>query len=91
VTNDRNLLDFLVPSREADIDNDHNLTNISDSVFNSISGNIKYCKYYDLSNDLYCGNATQNLISMLHVNRRSLHKNFEDFYDLLFSCQNNPT
>jgi len=93
LTNNRNLLAFLGISQAADIDNDHNLINLSDSMFNSISSNIKDCKYYDissLSNHLYCGNATSNLLFKLHVNIRSLSKNFEDFYDLLLSLPHQP-
>jgi len=61
VTNDRNLLDFLGINPAADIDNDHNLTNLGDSVFNSISGNIKDCKYYDLSS---LSNDLQYIVAM---------------------------
>ena len=78
-SNDGDLLDFVCPNQTA--------TNILvdqfdlwDSLFGSFTKNIKKCKYRD-ANFTFNDFNDRDTLMLLHVNARSLHKNFDSFSD----------
>ena len=87
-SNDGDLLDFVCPSQTA--------TNIlvdqfdlCDSLFGSLTKNIKKCKYRD-ANFTFNDYNDRNTSMLLHLNARSLHKNFDSFSDFLEPLKHKP-
>ena len=73
------LSEALCTSRAADPNNEP--SEICDQIFNSITSNIDDCDYidfYDNSSNLWNGNDS---LILVHLNIRSLHKNFDDLHE----------
>jgi len=72
------------------MDNDRISLDLGDLVFNKMCKNIKSCNYYNLTNSLPKFYNSQNFITMLHLNIRSLNKNYDDFYDFITALPQQP-
>ena len=77
---DRNLLQSISPNLTA-LDQDMNLTNQFQ--------NIAACNYYHPDSPLFASKPSNSLF-ILHINIRSMNKNFPSFYDLIQSLPNHP-
>ena len=73
-----NLLEFLGSSQVADSTND---TNYCDSLINACSNSVSRCKYFDLIPKFETKNNCS--LFLLHVNIRSLQKNFDKLFETL--------
>ena len=62
---------------------------LCDSLFGSLTKNIKKCKYRD-ANFTFNDFNDRNTLMLLHVNARSLHKNFDSFSDFLEPLKHKP-
>ena len=60
---------------------------LSEKTFSSIFNNIKPCEYFFPKNIQF--NQTKNVF-LLHLNIRSLEKNFDDLYQFLITLTNQP-
>ena len=75
---DRELSEALCTSRAADPNNEPG--EMCDQIFNLITSNIADCDYIDFyDNSLNFWNGNNSLI-LVHLNIRSLHKNFDDLH-----------
>ena len=72
----KNLLEFLGSSQVADFTND---TNYCDSLINACSNSVSRCKYFDLIPKFETKNNCS--LFLLHVNIRSLQKNFDKLFE----------
>ena len=64
-----------------------NQDNVSDNVFGNLTRNISSCKYdINFKPDI----TDANTLILLHVNIRSLHKNFDQLHEFLSSLQFTP-
>ena len=77
---DRNLLQSICPTQTA-LDQDMNLSNQFQ--------NIAACNYYHQDSPLFASKPSNSLF-ILHINIRSINKNFPSFYDLIQSLPNHP-
>jgi len=85
---DGELLDIVCPSRDAN--NIHvNQFDLCDGLFGSLTDNIQKCKYHDANYTFNDCDGKDTLI-LLHVNVRSLQKNFDSFYEFLEQLQYKP-
>ena len=73
-----NQLEFLCSSQEADSTND---TNYCDSLINACSNSVSRCKYFDLIPKFETKNNCS--LFLLHINIRSLQKNFDKLFETL--------
>ena len=58
---------------------------LSDKIYESISSNILKCDYFDLKKNTQIYSSENNSLNIIHLNIRSLNKNFEKFYDFIQS------
>ena len=80
---DQEFFDFLEPSQAAtQTVDDHFPSELCDNLFYSMTNNIKKCKYFDLHLNHLKIDKNYSLI-LLHVNIRSLHKNFKLLHEFL--------
>ena len=78
---DGELSEALCTSRAADPKNEP--SEMCDQIFNSITSNIADCDYIDFyDNNLNLWNGNDSLI-LVHLNIRSLHKNFDDLHEFV--------
>ena len=86
----KELNEFLGTSQAAALQsNDYCPRELCDSLLNSIATNIKICKYTDPTASSFNFDDNRSLI-LLHVNIRSLHKNFESLYEFLVTSSFSP-
>ena len=87
-SNDGDLLDFVCPSQAA-----RNIFvdqfDLCDSLFGSLAKNIQKCKYRD-ANFTFNDFNDRDTLMLLHVNARSLHKNFYSLYGFLEPLKHKP-
>ena len=77
------LLEFLWPCQATSLHvNDLSSSELCDNAFNSMITNIKSCKYLDPNHNQSTIDNNHSFI-LLHLNIRSLHKNFDSFYEFL--------
>ena len=69
--------------------NDYCPRELCDNLLNSITTNIKICKYTDPTASSLNFDDNRSLI-LLHVNIRSLHKNFDSLYEFLVTLSFSP-
>ena len=87
-SDDGDLQDFLCLSRAATPffrDQDE----LTDNIFSDLTSKIRKCEYLDSS----CNTLNpepKNTLLLLHVNVRSLHKNFDLFYEFIDSLNQPP-
>ena len=60
---------------------------LSDKINKSISSNILKCDYFDLKENTQIYSSKNNSLHIIHLNIRSLNKNFDKFYDLSSLCR----
>ena len=78
---DGELSEALCTSRAADPNNEP--SEMCDQIFNPITSNIADCDYIDFyDNSFNLWNANDSLI-LVHLNNRSLHKNFDDLHEFV--------
>ena len=73
----QNLNYFLSSSQAVNLND--NQFEINDNFLNTVSKNSYQCNYFDI--DSQCFRNLKNQLFLLHVNIRSLQKNFESFLD----------
>ena len=79
--NNKELNEFLEPNKAAILQrSDHSPEEVYDYFFNFFS--IKVCDYLDLNSKRSIFDPNRSLV-LLHINIRSLHKHFDNFYNLL--------
>ena len=87
-SNDADLLDFVCPSQAA-----RNILvdqlDLRDNMFGSLTKNIKKCKYRD-ANFTFNDFNDRDILMLLHVYARSLHKNFDSLSDFLEPLKHKP-
>ena len=63
-----------------------NQEDLCDRIFNSFTENINKCNYYDIDSIPFQNSSTsKDSLYLLHVNVRSLHKNFDSLHNFLAS------
>ena len=79
--NNKELNEFLKPNKAANLRiSDHSPEEVYGYFLNFF--NIKVCDYLDLNSKRPTFDRNRSLV-LLHINIRSLHKNFKNFYDFL--------
>ena len=79
--NNKELNEFLAPNNAATLRiSDHSPEKAYDYFLNFF--NIKACDYFDLNSKRPTFDPNRSLV-LLHINIRSLHKNFDNLYDFL--------
>jgi len=75
---------------QAAIDNSLSVTNFDfgDQTFNSLFQNVKPCQYSNFSSLPYHPNNDK--LVLLHLNMRSLHKNYDDLHTFLSDLSSKP-
>ena len=63
------------------------LPHFDDETYSQLNNNILPCEYYD---DLFPPSGQQHSSLVLHIDIRSLQKNFDNFYNLLCSLPQPP-
>ena len=63
---------------------------LSDKIYKSISSNILKCDYYDLKENTQIYSSENNSLDVIHLNIRSMNKNFDKFYDFIQSLFYTP-
>ena len=87
---DMDLYSFLDPNQAATLrETDRFTDETSEGVFHSLTKNIKKCNYCDLNQNQFFISRVNSLV-LLHVNIRSLHKNFDSFHDFLIALNVSP-
>ena len=66
--------------------NQRNQIDLCDGLLGDLTGNIRNYKYYNLESKILKTKSI-NTLMVLHVNVRSLHKNYDLFYKLIESLQ----
>ena len=82
----QNLNYFLSSSQAVNL-NDNQFEN-NDNFLNTVFKNLYQCTYFDT--DSQCFRNLKNQLFLLHVNIRSLQKNFESFLDFLQTFEKLP-
>ena len=86
----KELNEFLGSSQAATLrSNDYCSRELCDNLLNSITTNIKICKYTDPTASSLKFDNNCSLI-LLHVSIRSLHKNFDSLYKFLVTISFSP-
>ena len=86
----KELNEFLDSSQAAALrSNDYSPRELCDNLLNSITTNIKICKYTDPTASSLKFDDNRSLI-LLHVNIRSLHKIFDSLYEFLVTLSFSP-
>ena len=80
-------LNYFLSSSQAVYLND-NQFEINDNFLHTVSKNLCQCNYFDT--DSQCFRNLKNQLFLLHVNIRSLQKNFESFLDFLQTFEKLP-
>ena len=79
--NNKELNKLLEPNKAATLRiSDHSPEEVYDYFLNFF--NIKVCEYFDLNSKRPTFDPNRSLV-LLHINIRSLHKNFDNLYDFL--------
>jgi len=65
-----------------------NSFDLTDTLFSSHAKNVKVCDYYNIDSLLF--NTDSNSLIIIHVNVRSLNKNFDLFFEFLESFPSSP-
>ena len=87
---DMDLYSFLDPNQAATLrETDRFTDETSEGVFHSLTKNSKKCNYCDLNQNQFLISRVNSLV-LLHVNIRSLHKNFDSFHDFLIALNVSP-
>ena len=89
---DMELLELLWPSQAASLHvSDLSSSELCDrpNAFNFMKTNIKTCKYLDPHHNQSTIDNNHSFI-LLHLNIRSLHKNFDSFYEFLLTLNFTP-
>ena len=61
-----------------------------DKIYESFSTNILKCHYFDISKNNQINVKDNNSLSIMHLNIRSLNKNFDKLYDFLLCLTFTP-
>ena len=85
---EESLLDFLDSCRAASF-KQSNQTDLCDGLLGDLTSNTRNCKYYNLECKILKTKSI-NTLMLLHVNVRSLHKNYDILYELIESLQTLP-
>ena len=83
------LMDFVRPSQQAASQFHDDPGDLCDNIFENLTKNVLKCDYFDVT----CKNIStvdENSLILLHVNVRSLHKNFDHLYDFIASLYFTP-
>ena len=64
---------------------DNEPEDMSSKIYESISNNILQCEYFDLNETNKMYTSKNNSLNILHLNIRSLNKNYDKLYDFLQS------
>ena len=78
-TDTERVVDFLGPSHSAS-HSQNNQEDLCDNLFESPVGNIETCRYFDNNFQI---NNLDNALMLMHINVRSLHKNFDLFHEFI--------
>ena len=84
-SDEESLLDFLGSCRAANF-NQCNQIDLCNGLLGDLNSNIKNCKYYSIDCKI-SKTKTFNALMLLYVNVRSLHKNYDLFYELIEALQ----
>ena len=84
----KQLLNLLQPGPTAtqDTNNFSNTENLYDKLDKSLNQNISNCEYFEVNSQIVNGSYDDALI-LMHVNIRSLHKNFDFLYEFIQSLR----
>ena len=82
---EESILDFLGSCRAANL-NQCNQIDLCDGLLGDLISNIRNCKYYSIDYNIFKTKIV-NALMPLHVNVRSLHKNYDLFYELIEALQ----
>ena len=63
---------------------------LRDKIYKSFSTNILKCHYFDISQNNQINMKDNNSLSIIHLNIRSLNKNFDKLYDFLLRLTFTP-
>ena len=85
---DRELSEALHTSQAADLFNQ--LGELRDQIFNCMINNVINCEYMDICDKTLNLQNDSNSMILMHLNVRSLHKNYDDLYDLIASLSFQP-
>ena len=85
-----NLIDFILSSQAATPSSHFNLENenICEEMCRQMASKIKNCKFLD--NSLTCVQSSENSLKPVHLNIRSLTKNFDALFEFISSLNFTP-
>ena len=85
-----NLIDFILSSQAASPSSHFNLENenICEEMYRQMSSKIENCKFLD--NSLTCVQPSENSLKLVHLNIRSLTKNFDALFEFISSLSFTP-
>ena len=85
-----NLIDCILSSQAATPSSRFNLENdnICEEMYGQMSSKIKNCKFLD--NSSTCVQPSENLLKLVHLNIRSLTKNFDALFEFISSLNFTP-
>ena len=85
-----NLLDFILSSQAATPSSHFNLENdnICEEMYRQMSSKIENCKF--LNNSSTCVQPSENSLKLVHLNIRSLTKNFDALFEFISSLSFTP-
>ena len=85
---DGELSEALCTSQAADLF--HQPSQLCDQIFNSMTNNVINCEYLDMYDKTLNLQNDCNSMILMHLNIRSLQKNYDDLYDLVASLSFRP-
>ena len=77
------------PAATQDANNLSDTEKLCDKLNESLNQNISNCEYFEVNSQIVNGSYDDALI-LMHINIRSLHKNFDLLYEFIQSLQFNP-
>ena len=88
LSRDRKLSEALRTSQAADLIDQP--SELCDQIFNSMTNNVINCEYLDIYDKTLDLQNDCNSMILMHLNIRSLQKNYDDLYDLVASRSFRP-
>ena len=77
ISDDGDLQDFLCSSQAVD-PSFRDQDELTDNIFSDLTSEIRKCEYVDFSSKIL-NSESKNILLLLHVNVRSLHKKFDSY------------
>ena len=74
------------PTTKQDANNLSDTEKLCDKLYKSLNQNITNCEYFEVTCQIVNG-SYDNALIVMHVNIRSLHKNFDLIYEFIQSLQ----